>query len=296
MSESRAQPALPEFVSKQVTEARRFFLNLNPVRESPFDVVCGGVETTRPEYVVDREDFPYYAVEFVAEGEGTLHLDGNTFRLVPGVIFAYGPGTSHTIRSHSDNVMRKFYVDFVGTQALQMLEESKLRSASEHFVALTVGRVHEISEIYELLVRNGLNNGPMVTPICNSLAQLLFLKVKEVSLPRENSMPQAYFTFERVRKLIDEKFLHLDSAQDVAQECELTPVHLSRLFSRFSDCGAYQYLLRKKMNYAAGLLMNEGLLVKEVAAKLNFGDPFRFSRSFKRVYGIAPTDLLRTRR
>ena len=45
--------------------------------------------------------------------------------------------------------------------------------------------------------------------------------------------------------------------------------------------------------YAAGLLMNEGLMVKEVAEKMNFGDAFRFSRAFKRVYGVPPTLLTR---
>ncbi len=45
------------------------------------------------------------------------------------------------------------------------------------------------------------------------------------------------------------------------------------------------------MNYAAGLLMNEGLLVPEVAQRLGFPDAFQFSRAFKRVYGIPPSQL-----
>ena len=40
--ESPSNP-LPTFVSRQVTEERRFFLNLNPSRKSSLEVVCGGV-------------------------------------------------------------------------------------------------------------------------------------------------------------------------------------------------------------------------------------------------------------
>lgn len=285
--------ALPEFVSKQVTDARRFFLNLNPSLDSPLEVVCGGVEKTRPEYIVDRDDFPYVAVEFVTEGEGTLRLGGLDYPLKPGSVFAYGPNTPHTIRSHAEHVMRKYYVDIVGKLAPKFLGETGLTSASNGYCALTVGRAHELVEVFELLLRNGHNGGPLVRPVCRSIIQLLFLKIQELRFTQEQSMPQAYFTYERVRKWIDENFLRLQSARDIAKECELTPVHLSRLFKRFSDQGAYQYLLRRKMNYAAGLLMNEGLMVKEVAEKMNFGDAFRFSRAFKRVYGVPPTLLTR---
>jgi hypothetical protein len=45
---------LPDFVSRQVTEARRFFLNLNPDRHASLEVVSGGVERMGPDYVVQR--------------------------------------------------------------------------------------------------------------------------------------------------------------------------------------------------------------------------------------------------
>jgi two-component system response regulator YesN len=42
------------------------------------------------------------------------------------------------------------------------------------------------------------------------------------------------------------------------------------------------------MNRATELLVDSGMLVKEVAAKLEFGDAFHFSRVFKRFYGLPP--------
>jgi AraC-like DNA-binding protein len=41
--------------------------------------------------------------------------------------------------------------------------------------------------------------------------------------------------------------------------------------------------------------MNEGLLVKEVAQRLEFPDSFQFSRAFKRVYDIPPGKLIAAR-
>ena len=289
---SDSAPTLPEFVSRQVTEARRFFLNLNPNEKAPLEVVCGGVERMRPEYEVDRMDFPYFAVELVAEGEGVLTMGGEEYPLQAGTVFAYGPRTPHTIRNRAANGMRKYYIDFVGARAAKWLREAGLRPAANRYAPLAVGGLHELTDLFEMLIREASDNGPMATAICESLMQLLFLKIQQLRLPEGSALPKAYATYERIRRHMDAYFLQLHTAQDVADECEITPVYLSRLFGRFSDCGAYQYLLRRKMNYAAGLLMNEGLLVKDVARRLEFADAFQFSRSFKRIYGIPPTKLV----
>src|SRR4051812_25684265 len=105
-------PQRPSFVSTQVTEARRYYLDLSPVKTDGITVVCGGCERVRRDYVVSRKSFPFLAIELVAEGEGTLELCGREYRLRPGVVFLYGPGAAHTIRSLPERPMLKYYVDF----------------------------------------------------------------------------------------------------------------------------------------------------------------------------------------
>tara|TARA_R110002049_G_scaffold305056_3_gene501168 strand:- start:127747 stop:128637 length:891 start_codon:yes stop_codon:yes gene_type:complete len=291
MSQKSSHDSLPPFVSRQVTEARRFFLNLNPDRRASLEIVCGGVERMRPDYVVDRSDFPYFAVEVVAEGEGVLTIDGEHHALSAGSVFAYGPKAAHTISNRAENGMRKYYLDFVGMRSAKLLQAAGLQSESKKYTTVSVGGLHELTDVFEMLLRDASDTGSLAGPICESLTQLLFLKIRQLRLPVGSAMPKAYATYERVRRYIDVNYLSLQTAQDVADQCDITSVYLSRLFGRFGDCGAYQFLLRRKMNYAAGLLMNEGLLVKDVAHRLGFADAFQFSRSFKRVYGIPPTKL-----
>ncbi len=169
--------------------------------------------------------------------------------------------------------------------------QSGLKSSSGTFGALSVGSLHELTEVFDLFLREANRDGAIVNPICESLVELILLKVKQLRLPEGKAMSQAHATYERIRTYIDQQYLQIENIQQVARECGVTTVHVSRLFARFSDCGAYQYLVRRKMNDAAGLLMNEGLLVKEVAYKMGFSDPFQFSRTFKRVYGISPGQL-----
>ena len=76
-------------------ESQHFFLNLEPQRRATFEIVCGGVEQVRPDYHIERDDFPFYGIELVASGEGELTLGGASHPLSAGSLFAYGPGTPH---------------------------------------------------------------------------------------------------------------------------------------------------------------------------------------------------------
>ncbi|MCO8122463.1 AraC family transcriptional regulator [Stieleria sp. TO1_6] len=291
MSDSKPSTPLPAFVSHQVSEAQRFFLNLNPDSNSRLEVVCGGVERMRPDYVVEREDFPFFALELVAEGRGTLIIHGQQHALSAGSVFAYGPGTVHLIRNNADDPMRKYYLDFVGTCGSKLLRESGLINAAGDYQPLSVGALHQLTDLFDMMMRESVEDGAVVHSICEALAEVTLLKIKQLALPPQSDLPQSYATYQRIRRHIEQHYLQLHSIAEVAEQCDVTAVYLSRLFNRFGDCGAYQFLLRRKMNDAAGLLMNEGLLVKDVAKRLKFADAFQFSRAFKRVYGIPPKQL-----
>jgi AraC-like DNA-binding protein len=53
--------------------------------------------------------------------------------------------------------------------------------------------------------------------------------------------------------------------------------------------------MRLKMNLAAERLQQPGTLVKQVAERAGFDDPFHFSRAFKSVFGVAPDIFRRLR-
>lgn len=277
----------PAFVSQEVSEARRYYLDLNPRADVSFAAVCGGVERMQPEYFVSRGDFPFYAVELVTEGEGVLTLNDRRFQLGSGVVFAYGPGVAHTIRTNPQKPMRKYYLDITGTEAHGLLAQSGLA----HWKALRVAPVHEVVELFEALGREAAHSGEIAQQICAVLARLLLLKIQQRTVASGRSVPVSLATYERIRSHIESHHLRLRTIEDAAEECGVSSMYVARLFRRFGQAGAYQFLLRLKMNHAATLLQDEGLKVTAVAARLGFADAFQFSRAFKRVHGVAPSRL-----
>ena len=73
----------------------------------------------------------------------------------------------------------------------------------------------------------------------------------------------------------------------------MAPETLCRLFHRFSDDSPYQLLLKLRVNLSVDLLLGTDLLVKQVAERAGFDDPFHFSRVFKRMQGISPAAFQR---
>jgi AraC-like DNA-binding protein/quercetin dioxygenase-like cupin family protein len=276
--------AAPEFFSAHVARARRFFLDLNPPRQQALVVVCGGWEQCTPDYLIERRTFPFYSIEYVALGRGTIKLQDQTHPLEPGRIFSYGPGVSHHIRSDARQPLVKYFVDFAGRTAVKLLEQCALRPG-------TISQVyppHALQGLFDELIACGLRARRDQTELCRRLLECLILKAHADQLPVTAMAQPAFHTYQQCREYIGRHFLRLGTLAQIAAECHVSHAYLCRLFRRYDQQSPYQYLLQLKMRAAAEWLHTPGSLVKQVAERVGFADPFHFSRVFKAVLGVAP--------
>ena len=291
MKKRRRPTTPPAFFSPQVLEARRFYLDLAPPSAKPMAVVCGGYERCAPTYAIHRPTFPYYSIEFVVRGAGSLRLGGGEFALFPGVVFSYGPGISQDIATDALDPLVKYFVDFTGSRAVRLL----CKHAPQPGSAARVFALGEIETILDDLILNGLRGTPLGARICDVLLEHLILKIADSLMPWEATETPAFATYRRCRQHIQSQHLRLQTQAQVARECHVDPAYLCRLFQRYDHQTPYQYLMRLKMNLAAERLRDPGMLVKQVAAEMGFSDPFHFSRAFKKVFGLSPDAFRRLR-
>jgi len=279
----------PDFFSLQVREAQRFYLDLAPPPTEPIAVVCGGYEQCAADYAIHRVNFPYYSIEFVIRGKGSVNLGGQDYSLTVGTIFTYGPGVPHDITTHAAEPLGKYFITCAGSQALDMLQQHGLAPGY-------IGRVStpaEIQEVFDELIRNGLRQTYFSPSLCVKLLEYLILKIAESLIPWHGVETPAFATFQRCHRFIWANHSRLRSMTEVSRECRIDPAYLCRLFRRYAHQSPYQFLMRLKMNQAAERLQNPELLVKQAAAQLGFKDPFHFSRAFKKVFGLSPEEFRR---
>ena len=80
---------------------------------------------------------------------------------------------------------------------------------------------------------------------------------------------------------------HLDmrSLKYVSQVSEPT---VYRMFKDFFECTPREYIARRRMERAAELLRTTNLPVRVIARRLQYDDPFYFSRCFRARFGLSP--------
>ena len=277
-----------DFFSLQVTEARRFFLDLKPDGKEPLNVVSAGREQTRPDYDLKREKFPYLCMEFVAGGSGTIRMEGVESRLNPGTIFAYGPSVPHEMSSNPSNPLVKYFVDFTCAD-LQRFMPAPTPLPGQVASTSTPER---ILQLYEDLLDAGLRKSRFQQRVCRSIVEQLLLRIAESVVPLGSIGSEAFDTYRQCRQLIEKQYMQLTSLPQLAAACDVDPAYVCRLFKRFDHQSPWQYIMELKMREAAVRLEKPGMLVKNVARELGYADAFQFSRTFRRVFNVSPRKFL----
>ncbi|HEY9174860.1 MAG TPA: AraC family transcriptional regulator [Verrucomicrobiae bacterium] len=285
------QTAAPEFFSPDVSEARRFYLDLTPPAKTRLAVVCGGCEHCTPDYAIHRTTFPFYSIEYVARGRGTVKLQGRSHALQPGRAFAYGPGVRQDIAGAPDTPLVKYFVDFAGWAAAELLRSCGLPPGR----VVQVHPPHALQNLFDELIACGLRGTRSSAVLCGKLLECLALKLADARAPTSGAEALSFSTYEQCQRHLQQHFRRLRTLEQVAEECHVNAAYLCRLFRRYSHQSPYQQLLRLKMNFAAHLLQQPGALVKNVAEHAGFADPFHFSRAFKSVLGLSPDAFRRLR-
>ena len=104
---------------------------------------------------------------------------------------------------------------------------------------------------------------------------------------------------DRVEQSIAHMSQRLDEPVQVstlAALVNMSPSHYRVVFKRQTGLAPIDYFIRLRMNQARHLLEDSSMSVKEVAAALGYEDPFYFSRVFKSVNHVAPSDYRAARR
>jgi AraC family transcriptional activator of pobA len=92
-------------------------------------------------------------------------------------------------------------------------------------------------------------------------------------------------------ELLERDFATSHEAGHYAAELGTTTGTLSRLLTKLTGRSTKQLIMDRVILEAARLLRFSDLSIKEIAARLGFGDQFAFSKAFKRQRGEAPLDF-----
>ena len=113
-------------------------------------------------------------------------------------------------------------------------------------------------------------------------------KLCEVFLERKKEHKNHIVT--SVKRYIADNIQERLTLNEVAAIFGISPNYLSQLFKKYSDMGFNEYVTSLKIKEAKNLLADSTYKVYEIADMLGFESAFYFSKVFKKVEGISPTE------
>lgn len=274
---------LPPF-SDQVLSSKYCYLDVEVMHQGPLRVACAGREQCERDYVVERDGFPCHGLEWVADGVGEVVMDGQSFRLSPGVVFAYGPATRHRITNTGDGGMTKYFVDFFGAEVEDWRERGHLRVGR----AVQVFDVGPMRELFEQLIQVGQGDGGLVRELAAAYLRVMLLRIGLGTATQAGGGVTVDPLYERCVALIERDFSRLKDLGDLAAALHTQPSRLCRVFKAHGQPGPFGVLTRRKLHRAAELLASGGVSVQQAAAQVGYEDPYHFSRLFRRHFGKPP--------
>ncbi|GAB6262440.1 AraC family transcriptional regulator [Photobacterium sp. CCB-ST2H9] len=92
-------------------------------------------------------------------------------------------------------------------------------------------------------------------------------------------------------KIIDENLSSPLREEDLANACQYSPTYFSRLFHSIMGVTLKQYIIKKRLDLACGLLSSDREKISQIANSAGFKDVSYFSRVFKKHMGCSPGEF-----
>lgn len=96
-----------------------------------------------------------------------------------------------------------------------------------------------------------------------------------------------------VRRIKEYIIDHLDeriTVEGVARAVNLSPVYCGAMFARSEGVTIHEFVNKTRINRACDILLADSLSIKEIAEATGYSDVFHFSKVFKRIMGVSPSE------
>jgi AraC-like DNA-binding protein len=234
-----------------------------------------------------RGQTPFSVLQHTISGEGRLRYENRSYRVGAGETLLVLVPHNHRYWLEKDSRWEYFWISMNGEEALRI--HRLVLSAAGPVLKLQQGTIDQLADCSLRLVRDA-DTPAKASAIAYAAAMALY---DDVFGSHAFAADQS-----AMQRVIDHVNANLDKPLPVSELAEvsgLSRAHFSRVFAESEGLPPAEFVLQQRMQRAAKLLTNAAFLpVKEVAIMSGFDDANYFSKAFRRVYGINPTEFRTT--
>lgn len=244
-----------------------------------------GYQKCGPRYTWGPGVRDHYLIHYVASGAGSYTCAGKCHPIAAGDLFLIFPSQIVSYAADREEPWEYYWVGFQGTEAKRMIHLAGFRKDAP------VLRMPEGNDIRSLLLRIYESRGNTPSADAAMIGYLyLFLGrlIQENKPSREDYGTREYL--EQALRFIQYNYAGDIDVSDIAAYAGISRSQLYRAFISFFSISPNEFLQKYRINAACSLLRGGRFTVTEVAGSVGYADPLYFSRVFKKVKGMTPTE------
>jgi AraC family transcriptional regulator len=235
-----------------------------------------------------RASLPNHAHElshfcFVLSGSYNETIAGKRFARRPTALVYYPPDVSHAEEHLTYGRHFLVEIDFRGLERVieqggRLSEPVLLLDESSLWLAARMYREFRQRDSFSRLV-------------LESISTELLIAASRQNARRAERRPPAWL--ERVKDYLRGAFYEPPALDELAKAVGVHPTHLARVFRQFEHCTVGDYVRAVRVEYARQRMLTSDEPLVQIALAAGFADQTHFTRSFKRVSGMTPTEFRR---
>ena len=262
------------FISKDLSGGE-FYGKVIRKRSLPFSILSEVIHQREIRLPEHSHKLAYFTL--VVKGDYREKFSNKTYLHSPMSILWHRAGISHTDQIGNDGGC--FFTIEIRPEYLTNLVQ--YADVPEDFIERNSSLIWQAKRLYREF-KNWEKGSDL-------LAEGIILEMLAYAVKKQGCSEKAQPAWlSRVAEKLRAEFTDNFTAEELALEAGVHPVHLASVFRQFYQESIGQYVQKLRIDHASKLLQSKKVSLSEIAYASGFTDQSHFTRIFKRYFGMTP--------
>ncbi len=236
-----------------------------------------GLTTLKPHSHSDFE------IHFITNGHQIYEINGNLLTVAAGEMLIILPGVLHRM-VHFDPSAEKLALSFSLSADSPLMPPPGVefladKTPPDVLAGLAfAGKEHRDSAVSALLCENRL------LEVIVLILRLLGMTEQKNANTRQEPSPILAIA----KQYISDNIEHGPTLGEVAQYCHISEKQLSRIFLRYENMTAFDFIRLRRAERARELVSDKSLSLRVISERMSFANEYYFNEFFKKSCGLPP--------
>lgn len=251
-----------------------------------------GIQQFEPSESYQYVAYQNFILHYVEKGKGMYEVGGRTYHLKAGDGFIIKQGVSVSYSADPKNPWKNYWVGFNGEELTSHLSNTSLLenvvlSFEENSISTKL-----VKEICDQTLKESPNRIKdswylgKIYQLLYHLSEEFIIEDGHQNIDNKDDHKYAKIAFD----YIDNNYMVPITIQGIADYIGIDRSYLFRTFKKEYNLSPHQFLLKYRMKTAKKLLLETEENIYIISEKVGYNDQLQFSKAFKNIYGLSPSN------